>query len=431
MKKTFTLFFATIMALCSYAQEKNSAIPEDFGTTVVLQGTKTVKIPFTITNTGSNNISHVTYELSSDGEVLKKRQTSISIRPGEKGQITLSIKPETECKKSKMEFTITQVNGKTNTSEKTTATGNVVTILEKPAVTPLVEEFTGTWCGWCPVGFDGMERAHETFGNKASLIAIHYEDPMAVSEFQSLVSRVDGFPSAILDRGSDFYPAANDLKKKIESDINEKIAAGSIEVNAAWASATKNAINIVHKTKFVYSDDNANYAIGYAITEDGMKGSGSNWAQTNNLSKNSGYSSIPFWYNAPSKVTDIEFNHVGVAAWGLENGIEGSVSPEFQAGEEQTFTYKANISGKKLIQNKNKLTVIAILIDRSNGSIVNTAQTTIEDYNPTGINDIESTEMTNNKNKDDEFYDLSGRKVNAPKKGGIYIVNGRKVSIGK
>ena len=349
-----------------------------------------------------------------------------SIKSGEKAQVTLTFKADAECRKSEKVFTITRLNSVLNASKNKTATGTIVTILEKPVVTPLIEEYTGTWCGWCPVGFDGMERINEEFGEKVSLIAIHSGDVMEASEFQNLIKRVGGYPSAFIDRGDeDIYPTAGELKKQINNDIINKIAAGTIQVSASWANSAKSAIKIDTKTSFVYSDDNANYGIGFVLTQDGMKGSGSSWAQANNLSGNSNYSSIPFWYNAPSRVTGVEFNHVSVAAWGLENGIKGSVSPTFQAGEELQYSYNVSIAGKTLIQNKNKLNVIALLIDRSTGAIVNTAQTTIEDYNPTGIKGVQ--EVQKIQGVQENIYDLSGRKVNSQTKKRLYIVNGRKV----
>lgn len=424
--KHITLFAALFMACCCYAQEKYSASPSDFGANLVMKG-KTVDVPVTITNTGSKDITSIYYVLTSDDEADVQQQVKLStpIKSGKSGQITVTFKASSEARKSDKTITISRVNMLANKSEQQTATGSIITLEEKPVVTPLVEEFTGTWCGWCPVGFDGMERAHEEFGNRAVLIAVHYGDVMQAEEFQNLVKRVGGFPSAIIDRKEgDIYPAASELKKEINNEINDKVSAGTIEVNASWTSKAKTAIKITTKTKFVYADDNANYAIGYALTEDGMKGSGSDWAQANNLSGNGSYKDITFWYNSPSKVTGVEFNHVGVAAWGLEEGIDGSVSRSFQKDEELFYSYTANISGNKLIQNKNKLNVIAVLINRTTGAIVNAAETTtIGDYT-TGIEDIEDSV----KNSDNIVYDLSGRKVQKAQKG-IYIINGKKVAV--
>ena len=424
--KHITLFVALFMACCCYAKEKYSAYPSDFGANLVMKG-KTVDVPVTITNTGSKDITSILYILTSDGETDRQQQVKLStpIKSGESGQITITFKASSEARKSVKTITISRLNMLANKSEQQTATGSIITLEEKPVVTPLVEEFTGTWCGWCPVGFDGMERAHEEFGNRAVLIAIHNGDVMQAEEFQNLVKRVNGFPSAIIDRKEgDFYPAASDLKKQINNEIKDRVAAGTIEVNASWTSKAKTAIKITTKTKFVYADDNANYAIGYALTEDGMKGSGSDWAQNNNLSQNPSFKNIDFWYNAPSRVTGVEFNHVGVAAWGLEEGINGSVSRSFQKDEELFYSYTANISGKKLIQNKNKLNVIALLINRTTGAIVNAAETTAIDDYTTAIEDIGDSV----KNTDNTVYDLSGRKVQKPQKG-IYIINGKKVAV--
>ena len=424
--KHITLFVALFMACYCYAQDKNSAYPSDFGTSFVLKG-KTVQVPVTINNTGSNVINNLIYVLTSDGVDGGKRQVKLTtpIKSGESGEITLTFKADTEARKSNKVITITHLNNAKNTSEQKSANGSVVTLLEKPVVVPVVEEFTGTWCGWCPVGFDGMENAHEIFGDKVALIAIHYGDVMQANEFQNLVQRVSGFPSAIIDRlAGDFYPSNNEIKKQINNEIQNKIAGGTIEVNAAWANAAKSSIKIDTKTTFVYSEENGNYGIAYALTQDGMKGSGSDWTQNNNLSGNANYAnSNPFWYKSPSRVTNIEFNHVGVAAWGLEDGIEGSVNPVIVAGEEQTYSYTASITGKKLIQDKNKLNVIVMLIDRTTGNIVNAASTTIDDY-ATAINGIEQSPLS----VEQSVFDLSGRKITSQPKKGIYIVNGKKVA---
>lgn len=439
MKKSIILLCTVLITICGYSQKKYGAIPSDFEPYYVLVGktVKTLKVPITITNTGTATFKSISYIISYNGvDEPQRSKTFNAIAPGESGQVEILFKADSVAKKCNCTFTITKMNGKANEEEDPCSYGSIITITEKPVVVPVVEEFTGTWCGWCPIGFDGVENAHATFGDKAALIAIHCGDVMECSDFSALNGRVSGYPSAVIDLiQGDFYPTTGGVKDKINQQIQNKIAAASIKVSAEWTTATKRYINITTKTKFAYSDDNANYAIGYALTEDGMHGTGSDWAQNNNLSGNSSYaSSNPFWYNASKKVSNVKFNHVGVAAWGIEKGINGSVPTSVVAGEEQEYTYKANISTNNLIQNKSNLKVIVMLIDRSTGTIVNAAQAPIDAYNTTALDEVESRPTLAPSRNGGEVYDLSGRRVDSNFKNhnsklgkGLYIVNGKKV----
>jgi thiol-disulfide isomerase/thioredoxin len=410
MKKTFTLFVALFMALCAQAQI--SATPQDFGTILVTKG-GAVKVPVTIKNESSGAIRSLVYTITKDGVESAQKTATASVPIGGSAAVNFVFQAETEPKKSVQTITIHKVNSQPNASEKKSATGNIVTIKEKPIVLPLVEEFTGTWCGWCPIGFDGMEKAHEIYGDKVALIAIHAGDLMEARDFSAIAARADGYPSAIINRGAtDFYPSNDEIKSKIDSEIQNKVSAGTIQVSASWTNATKTSIKMETKTTFVYSDDNGNYGIAFALTQDGMHGTGSEWAQTNNLSNNSDFkNSNPFWYKSPSRVANVKFNHVAVAAWNIADGIKNSVNPIITAGEEQTFTHTVSIAAKSLIQDKDQLHVIAILIDRTTGAVVNAAQTTISDET-TGVKKLEPTSLNFSR-----YFTLDGKEIPAPQRG--------------
>ena len=250
---------------------------------------------------------------------------------------------------------------------------------------------------------------------------------MEISDYSAVAKLVDGYPNSLVDRASSVYPSKAFLPTVITQQMEEKVALAGLEVSAMWANTLKKVIKIETKTKFVYSNDNGDYGIALVLVEDGMSGKTSNWAQVNNLSGNKDYAtSNPFWYSSGSSVSGVKFNHVAVAAWNIADGAKNSVNPVIQAGEEQTYTYNANVSNNTLIQDKTKLKVVAMLIDRSTGLIENAAQAAVEDYDPTGIESIQNSQFIIHDEGD--VYDLSGRKVNSqPKQKGIYIINGRKV----
>ncbi len=358
----------------------NCATVADFAqNTVVVKG-QSVDVPIKITNKGKDPITSISYTISTEGGSTTSEKTlslgSLTFNSNKTVNVPFSSDSET-VKKNKT-FTITKVNGVANTASKKSGTGSLITVTEVPAVLPVIEEFTGTWCGYCPYGIVGMQKAHETYGDQVALIAVHGSDVMSISGYSPILYNVHSFPSAKTNRTVDFYPSSYSIVSQIDGAL-KSATLGSVDLTARWTDSSKKAIKFDTKTKFVYNDNNGQYGIAFVLVEDGMKGEDSSWSQRNNLSGGSGGSEMSFWYNSDSYVSDIEFDHVAVEAWDILNGVSGSVSSNIQAGQVQTFSYNGDISSNSLIQDKSKLKAIALLIDNVTGKIVNAAQTTIDD----------------------------------------------------
>ena len=387
-----------------------SVVP-DFKTTYALKGSQ-VPVFITLTNEGSETITSVSYTITTDGNTSEEKTIDILGTPTfESAYLNFLFDADAETKRYSKTLTITKVNGQPNTAANNTASGYMFTISEKPDMVPVIEEFTGTWCGWCVYGFTGMEKTYETFGDKVVLIAAHNGDPMAISDYNPIMAQVSGFPSSFVNRSIDAYPDEWTLNNHVTESL-KSITIGSIQAKAMWTSDAKTEISIDTDTKFVYNDDNGKYGIAYVLTEDGMSGTGSDWAQSNYLSGDSGNDGMEFWEQSPSKVTGLKFNFVAVGAWNIADGVEGSVNGNFKAGEVQHYNFKADISSKSIIQDKSKLKVAALLIDQSTGNIVNAAQVAIQDYDPTAIKDLHSTNAT-----EAARYTLDGRQVSASQRG--------------
>ena len=389
----------------------NCASPADFGTSYVVKG-KSVDVPVKITNLGSSPLTSISYTIATNGNVSAEETVSTgSIAFNESKNVMIPFPSDADARRYDKTLTITKVNGVANESTLNTANGSLITIVEMPTVVPVVEEFTGTWCGWCPVGFDGMERAHEEFGDRVALIAVHCGDQMEIEDYAPIANLATGYPSSLINRSIDSYPSAGNLKYYLNDELQNRVAVASLQVSAAWTGTDKSAIKIDTDTKFVYTDDNGQYGIAYALVEDGL--TNRTWMQANYLSHRSGYESLSFWYNSGSEVSGLEFNHVAVAAWDIAGGVNGSISSTIQAGKIQSYTYEASIAGKSLIQDKSKLKIIAMLIDRSTGRIANAAQTTINDFDPSAINAVSTASDVRETGR----YSLDGRQMTAPQRG--------------
>ena len=388
------------------------ATASDFGQNLTLQG-EIASVPVTITNLGTDPVNSITYTIATEGGSTTEPQ---ELKLGDlsfNNSVTVSVPflPDAETRKYHKTFTITHVNGTPNTTDDNSANGFLITLKEKQPVTPVIEEFTGTWCGWCPRGIVGMEKIHETYGDQVVQIAVHSGDVMAISAYNSILNTyASGYPSSIIDRRYETDPSFANLKSVLATAFS-RVAPAAIELNAEWESTSQNKVVFNTTTHFSYNDDAAQYAIAFVLVEDGLKGTGSSWAQTNNYSGGGSGGDMAFWYKSGSSVSGIEYNHVAVAGWSVQNGVGGSVSQVIDVNTAQKYSYTGSISGNSLIQDKSKLKAIALLIDRLDGTIVNAAQSEIHEHG-TAVSSV-----TADSNVPAARYTLDGRMLQTSQKG--------------
>ncbi len=162
-----------------------------------------------------------------------------------------------------------------------------------------------------------------------------------------------------------------------------------IEVSAQWKNEELTEIYIETDSKFAYNLTNADYAVALLLTNDGLQGSGINWSQANYYNTGSGDPYMSDWFGAGSYVSGLTYNFVAVAAWNIENGFDGSVPTSVTGGESNKFSYIADISSKSVIQDKSLLKVIALLINRSTGEIINAGHTRIKAFDDAMPGDVD------------------------------------------
>ena len=197
------------------------------------------------------------------------------------------------------------------------------------------------------------------------------------------------------------------ISELIEEELDEVIPA-DIKVDATWANEQQSAINVVTETTFVIDDDN-HYSIGLVILEDGMHGSSSEWLQVNNYSNNVDDPTLQSLADLPYRI-ETDYNHVAVAAYEIDNGKQGSVR-SIKSSEPQVFGYKWDISDNAVIQDKSRLSVVAILFDTDTNLICNACKTDIGIYDSMNINDISYS------NGGSEIFNISGNRIMSPQKG--------------
>jgi len=384
-----------------------------------------------VINYGSAGLSKVSYDYRLLGEDLNQtgsgELTGFKIPPvfGGYQSVNLDI-PAVSVKGDHIFYAnATKANDSDNAivvDDDSWAQGNIFVMNFLPKKRPLMEEYTGTWCGYCPRGYVALEKMAELYPEDFIALSYHNDDPMEVMYADYFPSYIEGFPAAFLDRElkiDAYYGDSQSTEFGIEDTWKQRCSAfagGDIDVEATWSEDQK-TINVKSKVRFPRSTDWANYAIAYAVTADGLTGTGSDWAQSNYYAGDGPMLYMDQFTNGESHVEGLVFNDVLVA---LTDGIEGSVPETITEGQEYTHEYSfdateiVNTAGETVIQDLSKVKVVAILVEW--GSVLNANKCKVS-ASPSAISDVASGADRVVKT---EYFDLSGRKVSVPSVG-IYI----------
>ena len=384
-------------------------------------------------NDGITDIIKIGLTVAGDKGETYETETDVYVPAFSLGKVIIPLKANSQQGLDEKTITISKVNGHENTASKeTSAKGLLYTLANKPEAIAVLEEKTGTIYGGGPVGMTVREILADKYGDKLIIMVPHHMDIMELNEYRELFSLTNTSVTYVNRKEPvDIYRGSYHEKWGIEKDIQDALDAivpGSVEVRAIWADENKNEINIYTKTTFGMDADKHPFQLGYVLLEDGLCGTGPEWVQINQMSGYN-YEEDPIfdkWAAMPWTIEGLTYDNVPVAAWQPYKGIEESIPQSVKAGEKISDLFVANVEGNMHIHNKDNLSIVALLLDKRTGTIINGSKCKIEAYG-TGITSL----LVNGQAFD--VYNLQGHKVrhhvnsltDLPK--GIYIVNGQKI----
>lgn len=245
------------------------------------------------------------------------------------------------------------------------------TILKEAKKVVFVEKGTGTWCPQCPGGIAAVDYMSKNYPDTFAAVAIHNGDPMKNQAYLNKTG-INAFPTGNIDRV---------LKKKnfigiknIVPYYNQRIKVKAPADLSAEITADGAKIEIKTKTAFYSDFRSAKFTLSVILTEDNVTGTSSGYAQKNSFSGKGGdwggYEKKP----NPVPARDMVYGHVGRAVIGGYSGTKGSIPAEISAGDVIEYTFNHTLP-KEETKNYN---LIILLIDTSNGSVVNAKEINIE-----------------------------------------------------
>lgn len=240
-----------------------------------------------------------------------------------------------------------------------------------PTKRVLMEEGTGTWCGWCPRGAVYTEQFDTVYAGTAIVVAVHNADPMTDAVYDAgMGSMISGYPSGLVDR-TDIDVDPMDFGTSYLNRIND-VPPADISVDAFYSTSSGIADIIV--TAHVAGELNGDYRLNAVLVEDDVTGTGSTWSQTNYYSSSS--QNLPLvgaghdWQNSPNPVpySQMHYNFVARAILGGFEGEIGSLPSTMNANNSYSYTFSYAVPSTYEI---GQMRVIGMLQDFNTGRVLN------------------------------------------------------------
>lgn len=429
--------------------------------------------PFYITNNSAKPITQLTYSISVDGVNGAEKSLDLSspIEPMETASIPYTTAFEDDGVHT-VELNISKVNGNTNINKHSSAEYSIIALEKSADRVSVVEEQTGTWCGWCPRGHVALDLLNKQLGDKVVTLAGHFAngesqvDPMnilgdnitsqaeafadygGVAMILSSMLGGGGLPGAMFDRvvAADPYVGANTTKGKNgtyeygATDLvnllkEENPSEADFSMTASWADDKNTDIKVDLTTTFNYNRFGSfPYGVAFVLSENGMTGKGATWKQLNYYSKLAGVNGasdfnnpdMAAWFKAGSYVSTT-YDNVVVQAWNpLGNAaIVDKSKTDIDKGEVIPFSTTLKVNSD-LIQNYNNLTLSALLVNLNSLAVVNAAKVVLGNC-AAGIEDVNSEANNNVVSR----YNVNGMRINGAQKGLniVKLANGKVVKM--
>lgn len=315
----------------------------------------------------------------------------------------------------------------------------------------VAEEYTGTWCPWCVRGIVAMKEMNAVHDDFIGIAVHSLHDPMAITEYenaQSSISNVgsNGYPDVVINRCSayegdpknisDFYDMAK--KQPMEAAI-----ALQVKYDASAKSLTVNT-----STYFNNNLKNSDIRIAYLLKEDSVHHpNDSRYNQQNAYS--GGETEMGGFEKLPTTISSSDVYYMDVARCVKDDafGVASCFPSTIYGGQKYDNTYVFPLPDN--VDAVAKTTLVVMLINKSNGLILNSNRLRLSDIVMTGLsetftnpyffvskeeNHLSFTISSEQPISNVAVYDMAGRKVHSDeprscnckisvRKKGLYIMD--------
>ena len=227
------------------------------------------------------------------------------------------------------------------------STDLIVFNIVEPINKVIVEDYTGTWCGYCPPVAHAIYELKEVYDNIIS-VGIHNNDELTIDQESDLRSElgISGFPSARLNRTISWFDPYQ------ISEVNSLL---SEENNVAISIKSElENIDLEVKLRIVSNVELVNHKLVIYLVESNLIYDQSNYFN---------YVEDSYFYNLGNPIEN--YSHQDVLRKSITN-ISGNTLDLIQPLTDYKFNFNVEISPDFVQEN---LAIVAIIVDSNNNAI--------------------------------------------------------------
>lgn len=223
----------------------------------------------------------------------------------------------------------------------------------------LIEDFTGTWCGYCPPVKLAIEQARELYPDNITVVATHQNDQFSLSEEQELTTALGpfGLPESRINRTTEWVNPydINFITDYTNSENNLAISIDSRIEN--------NSLNV--SIRFVSSDALFNHKLVVYVTQNGLIADQANYLN---------YDDTSYFYEMGNPIVNYIHNDVLVHSF---TNILGNNLNDLQPFEDTTKTFSLDISNSEILIES--ASIVAFIVNSEN-TVINSQSVKISEF---------------------------------------------------
>jgi hypothetical protein len=352
-------------------------------------------ISFDLANKGVDTLTSVGIMYGINGSMNQQTIDGFKLGPGERQRYTTQEMMQLGSGRNQLSIRITEINGAAGDDNDCNNQGAVIVDALKPALYKgvIVEEGTGTWCPWCVRGTVFMDRLSHAYKGFFIPIAVHNGDPMVVTEYDTFIGNwpnFTGYPNVVIARrDANGFGVLADIEDPFLEEVQTP-APLFLSAGLEYDPVTR-VMNINAYVTFLW-DVEGEYHLNLVLTEDGVTGTGSGYAQANAYAGGAqgpmgGYEFLP----SPVPAEQMVYDHVARAVYGLTPSASNTISGSFEQGQIVAVSFQHTLDAN---QNFDNMHIIPI-VNKGN-KFVNARTVTTQDALARGLTGIKPINQTVN-----------------------------------